>query len=379
MSYFRFVVYWFGCFILLSVLSLGLIYMYDPMQIFHKPYFRETTFLMDMRRQALGIIKHYDFDSYILGTSMLENTSAKEANEKLGGNWVNISLSGSVFNERAVILNYLFAHKQPQSILYSLDGSAVVNARLKNVDSFGYLYDDDTFNDIKVYLNKKTIICALTFSEKEECIGKTFDGDSIVSWIIYEKIRKGFGGIENLIKYDKHSQDQYTIDRLKYYQSNVLNSQNIVDISKQKEYIQKYLLSFMEKYPQTHFYIIIPAYSRLFYRKEMEKGYFKNNSIYFYTWKEILTWLIKETSHYSNVTFYGFDTLDYADNIANYKDSTHYNIDMNSLQLDSIQNKKHILTPDNIESYFDIFEQKIQDYDLTPLINIIKDSKILEK
>ena len=57
----------------------------------------------------------------------------------------------------------------------------------------------------------------------------------------------------------------------------------------------------------------------------------------------------------------------------------HYNIDMNSLQLDSIQNKKHILTPDNIESYFDIFEQKIQDYDLTPLINIIKDSKILEK
>ena len=135
----------------------------------------------------------------------------------------------------------------------------------------------------------------------------------------------------------------------------------------------------MEKYPQTHFYIIIPAYSRLFYRKEMEKGYFKNNSIYFYTWKEILTWLIKETSHYSNVTFYGFDTLDYADNIANYKDSTHYNIDMNSLQLDSIQNKKHILTPDNIESYFDIFEQKIQDYDLTPLINIIKDSKILEK
>ena len=120
MSYFRFVVYWFAFFILLSVLSLGLIYMYDPMQIFHKPYFRETTFLMDMRRQALGIIKHYDFDSYILGTSMLENTSAKEANEKLGGNWVNISLSGSVFNERAVILNYLFAHKQPQSILYSL-------------------------------------------------------------------------------------------------------------------------------------------------------------------------------------------------------------------------------------------------------------------
>lgn len=42
---------------------------------------------------------------------------------------------------------------------------------------------------------------------------------------------------------------------------------------------------------------------------------------------------------------------------------------MNSLQLSAIQNKTHILTLDNMESYFDTLEQKIQDYDITPLID----------
>lgn len=65
------------------VIILGLIYIYDPLQIFHKPYFREATFFTDMRKQALGIIKHYKFDSYIIDTSMLENTDSKEATNKL--------------------------------------------------------------------------------------------------------------------------------------------------------------------------------------------------------------------------------------------------------------------------------------------------------
>jgi hypothetical protein len=55
-----------------------------------------------MRQQAAGIINNYEFDSIILGTSMLENTSAKEAGEKLGGKFMNISLSGSNFTKEVL-------------------------------------------------------------------------------------------------------------------------------------------------------------------------------------------------------------------------------------------------------------------------------------
>ncbi|WP_300673607.1 hypothetical protein [Helicobacter sp. UBA3407] len=96
-----------------------ILYFYDPFLLYHKPYFREETYSDDIRMQAKGIIKHYNFDSYILGTSMLANTSAKEAKEKLGGEWVNISMSGSTFRERATAMRYLFGIKQPKQILYS--------------------------------------------------------------------------------------------------------------------------------------------------------------------------------------------------------------------------------------------------------------------
>ena len=89
------------------VVLFGILWLYDPLQLFHKPIFRETTFFGDMRLAARGIIRYYDFDSVILGTSMLENTSAKEAGEKLGGKWVNLSLINSSYDERAVVLEYL--------------------------------------------------------------------------------------------------------------------------------------------------------------------------------------------------------------------------------------------------------------------------------
>ena len=73
--------------LLLSFVFLGclfaLLYVYDPLQLYHKPYFRETTFFNEMRIQDKGIIKNYDFNSFILGSSMFANTSAKEADEKI--------------------------------------------------------------------------------------------------------------------------------------------------------------------------------------------------------------------------------------------------------------------------------------------------------
>lgn len=87
----------------------------------------------------------------------------------------------------------------------------------------------------------------------------------------------------------------------------------------------------------------------------------------------MLKWFIKETSQYPNVKIYGFDDLDYVDNIANYKDTSHYNIDMNSMQLDAIKNNTHILTPQNMDSYFNTMEEKIRNYDLKPFIKKAKE------
>lgn len=342
------------------VVLFGILWLYDPLQLFHKPIFRETTFFGDMRLAARGIIRYYDFDSVILGTSMLENTSAKEAGEKLGGKWVNLSLSGSAYNERAVILEYLFGYKKPQKIIYSLDSFTIDS--IKDSSRFDYLYDENPLDDFKVYLNDKFMSCALVWRESKDCTGNK-GLEELLKWFDYEG--ELFGGFEKWLKYGKKE----TIAMLK----NIKDTPFVVkkdsfDLEKQRNYIQTYVLDFVAENPKTQFYFIVPTYSRLGYRTEN----FGVDGKSFYNRALNLKWFVQELEKYPNAKIYGFDTLDYADDIASYRDFIHYNVDMNSLHLDSIKQGKHILDSNNIDSYLKAMEDKIKNYDLKPFVEKAK-------
>ncbi|HDZ5091565.1 TPA: hypothetical protein RTH13_000383 [Campylobacter jejuni] len=319
----------------------------------------------DMRMQARGLILYKDFDSVIIGTSMLENTSAKEANEKLGDKWINLSLSGSTFALRAVILDYLFKHKDIKNIIYSLDIRALNELEAPKDKNFISLYNDKTIDLFKLYLSKRFVSCAIFFSKKERCIGKD-DLDTLTNWAI--KNKNNFGGIENWGKEWWHD---------KNFRNEILQAQNFqpnfnIDISNFKNYTEKYLLSFIKKYQNTQFHLIIPSYSRLHYRKLSYRGeYYNKDSALFSNYYAILSWIIQETQKYPNVKIYGFDDLDYADNIANYKDPAHYNADMNSMQLNAIRDNTHILNTQNIVKYLNTMERKIKEFDLTPFVEYI--------
>lgn len=343
------------------VVLFGILWLYDPLQLFHKPIFRETTFFGDMRLAARGIIRYYDFDSVILGTSMLENTSAKEAGEKLGGKWVNLSLINSSYDERAVVLEYLFGYKKPQKIIYSLESFTI--ASIKDSSKFDYLYDENPLDDFKVYLNDKFILCALAWRESKDCTGR--DLEELLKWSNHEDLKILFGGFEKWLKYGKKE----TIAMLKNIKDIpfVVKKDNF-DLEKQRSYIQTYVLDFVAENPQTQFYFIVPTYSRLSYR--IGSGDFDNKT--FYNRALNLKWFVQELEKYPNAKIYGFDTLDYADDVANYKDFAHYNVDMNSLHLDSIRGEKHILDSNNIDSYLKVMEDKIKNYDLKPFIEKVK-------
>lgn len=341
---------------------LGLLYIYDPFQVYHKPYFRETTFFGDMRRQAKGIIKNYDFDSYILGTSMLENTYAKEAEEKLGGKWVNISLAGSAFNERAVVLEYLFKTKEAKSIIYSLDITYL--ERMESTKKFDYLYDENFLNDIKGYMNMKFFSCALVYSTREKCVGKDKNLEKLNFWANNIEHNSQFGGFENWIKYSNDK--QHLANALKILANSKLEFQKSVeDISKIKENLENNLLRFVKENPQTEFSIIIPTYPRLFFYIKENKGYL-DGDVAFYKYKQTMQWLIPHTKQFKNLKFYAFDTLLYADDIANYKD-------LNSIFLSAIRDKTHILDSSNIGQYLKEMESKILEFDLSVFVKMAKE------
>ena len=359
-------------------IALGfLLWLYDPFMFFHKPYFREQTYHGDMRIQAKGIIDNMDFDSIILGTSMLENTSAREAGQKLGGKWVNLSVAGSDFNERKIVFEYAIKRKDIKQIIFSVDAYLLNGDRENNswrIDS--NLYADDLFFEkYKRYLDKKLILCAIKWSKDKDCVGDNKDLETLTQ-SEYRSSKKHFGGFV----FWGNGQKDEVVKQYNEYAKNDFHPKSEqtkqLDFDGQKAYLQETILQMIRQNPQVEFSLIFPPYPRFSYvlfpllDEALHKG--RNGAEIFAETKAILKWLVAEVVNLKNAKIYGFDDLDYADNITNYCDSTHHWFDMNSMQLDAIANGTHILTPQNIDTYLATMESKIKNYDIAPLIAEIK-------
>lgn len=363
MSYKKFIILSISIACIPLVLLAILLYLYDPYMLFHKPYFREVRFLKEMRVEDKSIIRDYDFNSYILGTSMLENTSAKEADKIIGGKWANISISGSTLKERAVILDYIFKLRNPINIIYSIDGYRLIDTDPIIYFNFDKVYKNYFFNLLAFYFKPNYIKCALEWSNNKQCIGTTNDLEGLTYWITDPSNKARFGGFDNWIKNKNHPEIYNDLQKLLKYNNNWQPHDERVNIEANKKYIKENLLDIMSKHKETNFHLIFPTYSRLYYKLS---GYDKFAKI-----TAALKWLVIQCDKLPNVKVYGFDDTSYANDIAHYKDISHYNTDMNSMQLKAIASNKHILTKDNIDSYLKTMEQNITNYDLTPLINAL--------
>lgn len=370
--------------IIITSLIIGIFYYYDPMQIFHKSYLTKDLHLHEnMRQQATGIIKNYKFDSIILGTSMLENTSAVEASNLLGGNFVNISMSGSDFYERNLVLSYALRKKNIKKVIYSLDYFAYQQQRrgdpLNKISTFDYLYDSNPINDFKLYWNDKFFKCIITLSKDSKCIGiqKTLEYPN--AWFLSYSDK--FGGLDNWIKVKEHEQIKSNFNQIFLFDAYIKKNLKILPFDQNyelklkttKDYIDETILSTVSKNPNTEFILFFPPYSRIFYA-----AWKQYDLLSYQIYKETIQYLVGKSSNYKNLKVYGFDDNDFIDDIANYKDLNHYSHLINSKMLNNFKNANGLLTKENVEQYIDISEKKALNYNITEISDKIKERLLNE-
>lgn len=375
-NYRRFAIFFVGSFVppaLLVGAFVGLLWLYDPLMLFHKPYFREQTIVYEKNLPINKAIDFLDFDSILLGSSMFQNTIAKEADKKIGGKWFNFAIGSSRIDEREALLQYILKHKQIKQIAYSLDNYILVNGEFTKVQITSLQNINNTFwENLKIYFDKHFIKCAVKWSKKFECVGRTFK--EYGPW--YNKNAYGF-------KNWSFDEKQRFLQELEIYQNNSYKTKNI-DMAERAnihKYIRERIFVYVEQNPQINFHFVLPTQSRFFWNipyywndgERFGTDKYRSPKRYFDDWKHTIKWFIQESEKYNNVKIYGLDTLDYADNLDNYSDARHYRGDMNSMQLDAIANGTHILTPQNIDSYLATMESKIKSYDISPLIEQIQE------
>ncbi len=124
-------------------------------------------------------------------------------------------------------------------------------------------------------------------------------------------------------------------------------------------YIDKYVVNYIKENPNVTFHIILPLYYRYYYATWAQVDTYK-----YLLHKQALRHIVNATKKLNNLHIYGFENLEYADNIINYKDIKHHNSDFNSFVLKSIAQKKHMLTPENVEAYLAHCEELALAFDI---------------
>ena len=350
--------FFFGVFFMAFVFCFT-IWLVDPFEIWHKRYICKNEFYDNMRYNARRIINNGDFDSIIIGTSMLASTKASEASSLLGGKFANLSLLGSSLGERAVVLNYALPKKDIKKVIISLDLNYMMpfnqeqeKRTLNESIDFAYLYDDNYLDDYKIYDNIKYVIKIFKFKCDVE-----FNKDT-PSPLVKED---ALGGLENWthkrineIIYDSLS----TPIKIKKEQKVVEQSEpDIAVLEYYKGYIDKNILSFATKFPNTQFIIIIPPYSIVHNAIDAQ-----TSSTTMSLHKALINHIL--SSKNKNVKIYGFDNLGISLDMSNYVDLSHYVTKINSLMLLQISKGKNELSKENFEAYWQEFTKKAMAFDL---------------
>ncbi len=324
-------------FLLVLILTGGLMVFIDPYFHYHKPlsYFSYT--LDNARYQNDGIVKHFDYDALITGSSMTECFKTSELDALFGTNSIKVPYSGGSYKE--VGDNLAAAIKsQPdlKLVVRGLDCNRFFNEKddVDYTDYPTYLYDDNILNDVSYLYNKEVLLTAV-----QNVIGLNRSGKITMSFDDYCNWNDHF-------TYGKQVVDDY------YKRETLTKAETQIPITKE-DYdrmdanIEQNVLKVVRENPQIDFYLYFPPYSIYYMDYWDQLGELERQLL---AEKHIIELLLP----YENVHLYSFYLdHDVVNNLENYRDVAHHKGDVNSQILVWMKEGHGLLTVDNYQEYCD--------------------------
>lgn len=248
-----------------------------------------------------GIVRHYDYDSAIVGTSVTENFRPSQMDDLLGGRFIKLCTSAGTAYNHALLLDLAFDTHEMKRIVYGLD----VYSLIAELDETGstvpmYLYDHNPFNDAAYWLNRSVLgsflpRCLRTWGQTQENSIR----DQMYNWA---------------------GRDPYGLIAL--YNAQFTPPEEILDADSRirlaQANIETHILPFITAHPDVQFDFFFPPYSAAEWSTMQSKGTLEAMLALRSVCYEML-------SPHENVTLYDFAAReDWVLNLDNYKDTLHY-------------------------------------------------------
>ena len=315
----------------------------DPFYHYHPPVAGTSAYFYSQVYQSPGIIKNFDFDSLIVGTSMTENFRASWFQEK-GYETQKISYSGGSTKDLATLTNLAFDKQsnikfiwtdiEPYQIL--ADPDSVIQ------EVPAYLYNRFLSDDIGYWWNSDVFWTA-NARVAEAVLGITHDTDDAYTWedpnlFSKERILNAFRSeFETLRENPPVSQ----IDFEKLCNTARANIDNYAEI--------------IIAHPDTQFIFYFPPASALYWHRIMLSGE---------EWiLDLSEYVARELLQYDNVQVYYFqDEYEWITNLDNYRDEGHHTPAINKGIFEKIMSGEKRLDAENIDSCFDGMRKWLRTY-----------------
>lgn len=313
------------------------IFLIDPYYVFHAPWFQmEPVISQSSHYIARGLIRNFDYDLLVCGTSMCENIHPDYVNTVFNSKCIKVVQHGSYSRDLAASLKQAARSGKTQTVIMGLD----TNVWQKPSD--GYRIDSIPLYAVTTPTLINTAPYLFSIDNLEPCfkmLKANWDGqeNSMNSWWIQPEESFCSENVAAAWKQSKEKRD---------------NSSNIDETLAWENYNN--LIEGVEECADKGITIkfFIPPYSMaefslIDYRHDL--------NVYKEIWRALL--------QYDNVELYAvqFDT-ELIQHFEWYRNTNHYNGVISDMIIDDIANKKFFLTPDNIDDEVEKFKQFLDHY-----------------
>ena len=313
----------------------GLTAVVDPFFHYHKPLECLSYPLNNERYQNDGIVKHFDYDAVITGTSMTLNFKASELDELFGVHSVKVAFPGAMYKEiNDNLEKAVAANPDIRLVVRGLDKLWLLEDADKtgyDKDSYPYyLYDDVLYNDVYYVLNKD-VLC----SHVKGVLGFTCSGQKSTDFDTYGNWMHAFSFGKDAVDAVYHRADR----------TDEIQEVTEADFEMLRENLSQNVTDLAKAHPEIDFYLFLTPYSIYYWDNLNQTGTLKKQLA---IEEEAIRLLVEQ----ENIYLFAFsDLFEMICDLDHYKDEIHYSEEINSQILKWMSRKEHLLTKENYREY----------------------------
>lgn len=287
--------------LLLSGVAL-IVFLIDPFFHYHKPWFGLQAVPDIKEYQIPGILDNFDYDSVLVGSSVVVSINTDILNERFGCKTVKATANSAPAAQLNDYLDRAFSDHEIKYVFYGLDMFSLYTEPDMELydEKLNYLVNENPFDDIKYLWNMDI------FAEKVPyMIGRTRAGVGSMGTMYTINTWVETGADKVLDEYRPDLEITPVIKSEDYMMTEVMENM---------QRIEKHII----EHPKTEFMFMIPPYNILWWYRSYEQGTFEN---YMCSLEMCMNCLLR----YDNVHIYatGFNNPQIIENMDKYTDCIH--------------------------------------------------------